>query len=330
MATINDVAKESGFSIATVSRVLNNDPNLSVTDETRSKIHDSALKLGYQKKTLQPIIKNVAFLYWITEKDELKDIYFRSMREELEQQAVDNNIELRMYTMEDGVESLPKSTKGFVAVGAFTQKEIAHLQSVTQNGVFLDSSPAASSFDSVRPDLDEMTQTAIQFFIEKGHERIGFVGGTFHDRNDDAEKMDFRERQFRYYMTEAGLLNEDYIFVQRGFSFQTGIELMERAIDQLADDLPTAFFVAADPIAIGCLQVLNERNIPIPNCVSLISVNNLNMTKYLSPPLTTFDIDMKEIVKNGLQMLKEQILEKRQVRKKLFIEAELIVRKTTE
>ena len=78
------------------------------------------------------------------------------------------------------------------------------------------------------------------------------------------------------------------------------------------------------------IPVFLQRNIPIPNRVSLISVNNLNMTKYLSPPLTTFDIDMKEIVKNGLQMLKEQILEKRQVRKKLFIEAELIVRKTTE
>src|SRR5699024_6266119 len=206
--------------------------------------------------------------------------------------------EMRMYTMEDGVESLPKSTKGFVAVGAFTQKEIAHLQSVTQNGVFLDSSPAASSFDSVRPDLDEMTQTAIQFFREKGHKNIGFIGGTFHDRNDDTEKMDFRERQFRFYMNEIGLLKEEYIFVQRGFSFNTGIELMEKAINTLGDQLPSAFFIAADPIAIGCLQVLNEKGILIPNQVSIISINNLNMTKYLSPPLTTFDIDMKEMVKN--------------------------------
>ncbi|HJB22826.1 MAG TPA: LacI family DNA-binding transcriptional regulator, partial [Candidatus Jeotgalibaca pullicola] len=330
MATIHDVAKDSGYSIATVSRVLNNDPSLSVTEETRSKIHDSALKVGYQKKVLKPLIKNVAFLYWITEKDELKDVYFRGMRLELEKQALENNIELKMYTMEEGIEKVPTTIRGFIAVGAFTKKELTHLHTITENGVFLDTSPDSIYYDSVRPDLDEMTETAINFFTSKGHKNIGFIGGTFHDRNDDTEKMDFRERQFRFYMNEIGLLKEEYIFVQRGFSFNTGIELMEKAINTLGDQLPSAFFIAADPIAIGCLQVLNEKGILIPNQVSIISINNLNMTKYLSPPLTTFDIDMKEMVKNGIQMLKEQILENRKVRKKLFIEAELIKRKTTE
>lgn len=329
MATIKKVADESGFSIATVSRVLNSDPNLSVTEETRTKIYEAALKVGYQKKVLKPLIKNVAFLYWMSEKEELEDVYFREMRLELANQAKEHNIEIKMYTIDEGIEKIPSSINGFIAVGAFTVEELAYLHRITENGVFLDSSPDTSHYDSVRPDLFEITEKAIDFFVSKGHHDIGFIGGTFHDRNNDTEKMDVREKQFRSYMMEKGLLNERFIFVKRGFTFNTGVELMDEAISTLGDQLPTAFLIAADPIAIGCLQVINEKEISIPNRVSIISINDLNMTKYLSPPLTTFHIDMKELVKNALQLLKEQILENRTVRKKLFIEAELVIRKST-
>lgn len=329
MATIQKVADDSGFSIATVSRVLNNDPSLSVTDETRTKVYESALKVGYQKKVLQPLIKDVAFLYWMSEREELEDVYFRGMRLELAKQAMENNIELKTYTIDEGIEKIPKSIRGFIAVGAFTEKELVYLRDITDNGVFLDTSPDMSHYDSVRPDLYEITEKAVDFFLSKGHQDIGFIGGTFHDRNNDTEKMDIREKKFRNYMLEKNLLKENFIFVKRGFSFNTGVELMEEAISSLGDQLPTAFLIAADPIAIGCLQVINEKEISIPNRVSIISINDLNMTKYLSPPLTTFHIDMKELVKNAIQMLKEQILDNRTVRKKLFIESELVVRKST-
>lgn len=329
MPTIHQVAKESGFSITTVSRVLNNDPTLSVTPETRESIYAAAVKLGYQKKSLNPLIKNVAFLYWLTEQEELEDIYFRNMRREIRKQAELHNIEIKTYKREEGIEKIPDNINGFIAVGNFTRNELEHLHQLTLNGVFLDSSPDSKFYDSVRPDLYESTEMAIDYFIEKGHTKIGFIGGTFHDRNTRTEKMDLREKQFRQYLLEKELLHEKYIFVKPGFSFQAGLDLMEKAIDTLGDDLPTAFYVAADPIAIGCLQVLNEKGIAVPSRVSIISINNINVTKYLSPPLTTFHIDMKEMVKNAVKMLVEQIVEKRKVRKKLFIEAELVLRKST-
>jgi LacI family transcriptional regulator len=93
--------------------------------------------------------------------------------------------------------------------------------------------------------------------------------------------------------------------------------------------LPTAFFVAADPIAVGCLQALNEHGIAIPNTVSIVSINNISVAKYVSPPLTTFHIDMREICKNGIQLLLEQVVEKRKLVKTLYIGSELVVRKST-
>ncbi|KYD15147.1 LacI family DNA-binding transcriptional regulator [Caldibacillus debilis] len=329
MATIKDVAAEAGYSIATVSRVLNNDPNLSVTEETRKKIFEAAEKLNYRKKTIRPLVKNIAFLYWITDKEELEDVYFKTMRVELEKLAKANNVELTTYKITDGIDQVPDDIQGFIAVGGFSEKELDRLRKITKCGVFLDTAPDPDHFDSVLPDLKRITTRAIDFFMEKKHTEIGFVGGTYYNPNTGEDEMDIRERTFRTYMQEAGLLKESYIFCNRGFSVENGYHLMKKAIQRLGEDLPTAFFVASDPIAVGCLQALNEHGIAIPGRVSIISVNNISITKYVSPPLTTFHIDVHEICKNAIQFLLEQVLEKRKTVKTLYIGAKLIVRKST-
>lgn len=124
------------------------------------------------------------------------------------------------------------------------------------------------------------------------------------------------------------MLDERYIFCHRGFSVENGYRLMAAAIDTLGDQLPTAFLIAADPIAVGCLQALNEKGIPIPNRVSVVSINNISFSKYVSPPLTTFHIDIHELCKNAVEMLLEQVQDKRRTVKTLYVGAELIVRKS--
>ena len=329
MATIKDIAEKAGCSTSTVSRVLNNDQSLSVSDETRERIYEVAEELNYRKKTLRLLVKNIAFLYWLTDIEELEDVYFKTMRIELEKMARLFNVELITYKINDGIHQIPDSIEGFIAVGTFSDKELAYLRSITSNGVFLDTSPDPNHFDSVRPDLPQITRKTVDFLMEKGHTEIGFIGGTYHNPNNDEDEMDLRERVFRRYMESKGLLKDRYVFHGRGFSVDTGYSLMKRAIQQLGDQLPTAFFVAADPIAVGCLQALNEHGIAIPNTVSIVSINNISVAKYVSPPLTTFHIDMREICKNGIQLLLEQVVEKRKLVKTLYIGSELVVRKST-
>jgi LacI family transcriptional regulator len=329
MATIKDIAEKAGYSASTVSRVLNNDQSLSVSDETREKIYEVAEELNYRKKTVRLLVKNIAFLYWLTDIEELEDVYFKTLRIELEKMARLYNVELITYKINDGIHQIPDSIEGFIAVGTFSDKELSYLRSITKNGVFLDTSPDPNHFDSVRPDLPQITRKTVDFLMEKGHSEIGFIGGTYHNPNNDEDEMDLRERVFRRYMEKQGLLKDQYVFHGRGFSVDTGYSLMKKAIGQLGDQLPTAFFVAADPIAVGCLQALNEHGIVIPNRVSIVSINNISVAKYVSPPLTTFHIDMREICKNGIQLLLEQVVEKRNLVKTLYIGSELVVRKST-
>lgn len=328
MTTLKDIAIETGFSMSTVSRVLSNDSNLSVSDETREKIYKKAEQLNYRKKTVRPLVKNVAFLYWLTDNEELEGIYFKTMRMELEKLVELFNVEMKTYKISGGIQQIPEDIEGFIAVGAFTDKELSYLYRVTSNGVFIDSSPVPGWYDSVRPDLEQITRSAIDLLVERGHKNIGFIGGTYHNPNMDLEEMDLREQVFRSYMNEKGLLKEQYIFCRRGFSLQNGYNLMNGAIKKLDKQMPTAFFVAADPIAVGCLQALNEHGIAIPKQVSVISVNNSSVAKYVSPPLTTFHIDMKEICKDAIELLLEQIVGKRKLVKTLFIGAEIVMRRS--
>lgn len=329
MATIKDIGEKSGFSISTVSRVLSNDQSLSVPEETREKIFDAAEQLNYRKKTVKSLVKNIAFLYWLTEREELEDVYFKTMRIEIENMAKLSNVELTTYKIEGGIRQIPDNIEGFIAVGTFSDKEIAHLRKLTPHGVFIDSTPDPEHFDSVKPDLAQITRKTIDFLIQKGHHDIGFIGGTYHNPNTDGDEMDIREQTFRDYMEKKGLLQDRYVYCHRGFSVDNGYQLMTNAIEELGDKLPTAFFIAADPIAVGCLQALNEHGIQIPKRVSVVSINNISIAKYISPPLTTFHIDMAEICKNAIALLLEQLLEKRKCTKTLYLGAQLIVRKST-
>ncbi|GAF64484.1 putative transcriptional regulator [Bacillus sp. TS-2] len=328
MTTIKKVAEEAGFSITTVSRVLNNDEKLSVSDETREKIYEVAEKLSYRKKTVRVLVKNIAFLYWLTDKEELEDVYFKAMRLEIEKLAKLYNIEIKTYKIADGIEAIPDEIEGFIAVGIFSVKELNTLRKKTNKGVFIDSTPDPKTFDSVRPDLAQITKETVDYLVETGHSKIGLIGGTYHNPNTDLDEMDIREETFRTYMKEKELLNENYIFCHRGFSVENGYQQTMKAIQNLGEQLPTAFFVSGDPIAVGCLQALNESGLAIPGRVSVISINNISVAKYVSPPLTTFHIDTKELCKVAIQLLLERVVEKRKIVKTIYIGAELVKRKS--
>ena len=328
MITIKEIAQQAGFSPSTVSRLLSNDPSLSVSPETKQKILNTALSLGYERKYIKTIIEKIALLFWITEIEELEDIYFKDMRLKIEKYANENNMELVTIKKESGISKIPKDINGFIAIGSFSEKEISKLLKITKNGVFIDSNPAPDYYDSVQPNTPLITKKAIDYFIKNGHSNIGFIGGTFHNPNTDLEEKDIREISFRYYMQKLGYLNEDNIFIEPNFSVDSGYKSAKKAIENLKDKLPTAFFVASDPIAIGVLQALNEYNIPVPSRVSIISINNIDVSKYVSPPLSTFNIDINELCKTAINLLSERIIEDRKLQKTIYLNCELIIRKS--
>lgn len=328
MATLKEIADKVGVSIATVSRVLNHDPQISVNEETRRAIIDTAEKVHYKKKAVYPIIENVAFLYWITDEEELANIYFRSIRLELEKQAKRYNVNIVRYKKSDGVESISPKTTAFIAVGRFSKAELETLERLTPYGIFIDTSPDESKFDCVRPNLRSMVYQIVDFFVMKGHKRIGFIGGCDFDIENNNRIMDIREEAFRNRMQSYGLLQEDSIFIADSFTVNEGYRMAMKIMDSLGDNVPSAFCVGSDPFAIGALQAFNERNWSIPQRVSFFSINDIGIAQYVSPPLTTFHIDVSLLCKSALELLQERVLQNRQVTKCIYINGQVVFRKS--
>ena len=141
MATIKQIAQILGLSNATVSRVLNHDPNISVSEETRKAIFKTAEEIGYRKKKINPKIENVAFLYWADDGEELDNIFYKSILDELKKQAKSMNVHFTTYNKRDGVYAVKKGTQAFIVIGWFDMKEIDYLKQITTKGVFITTSP---------------------------------------------------------------------------------------------------------------------------------------------------------------------------------------------
>lgn len=327
MATIKEIAEIVGVSSAAVSRVLNYDEGISVSDETREAIFSTAEKIGYKKRVIYPKIENVALLYFTDNEDELEDVFYCGVKDELLKQAKKMNIQLRVFERNDGMEQIPKDLSAFIAVGWLNRKEINRLYKICKKGVFIGTSPDEKLFDAVRPNMDSFVTQIVDYFIDKGHKEIGFIGGT--DRNIDTEQssMDIREWSFRQSASYYHCLEEDFILISDKFTVADGYRMGKKLLQK--KKLPTALCVASDTLAVGVLQALNEQRIQIPEQIAVFSINDVAIARYLSPPLTTMHIDIPTICETALDLLRNRVLSGCRVTRSVFVNGIPKIRKST-
>ena len=326
MATIKEIAEIVGVSSAAVSRVLNYDEGISVSEETREAIFATAEKIGYKKKVIYPKIENVALLYFTDNEDELEDVFYRGVREEVIKQAKKMNIRLQIYDRRDGMSVIPRDLNAFIAVGWLTRKEINQLYKICPRGVFIGTSPDEKLFDAVRPNMDSFVTQMVDYFVEKGHKKIGFIGGS--DRNIDTGKpsMDIREWSFRQSVAYYHCLEEEYILISEKFTVDEGYRMGKELLKK--SSLPTALCIASDTLAVGVLKKKKKKGIQVPEQMALFSINDVNIAKYLSPPLTTIHIDIPCICETALDLLRNRVLYGGKVTKLIFVNGIPIFRKS--
>jgi LacI family transcriptional regulator len=328
VATIKEIASQTGLSPATVSRVLNYDDTISVSDSARVLIFDTAEKLGYQKKRVHPPIGNIALLYWNDGTEELEYAYYKSLRAELERQARERKISLTRIDKSQGVSAMPEPCNGFIAIGWFSKSELDVLKGRTKNGVFVDYSPDESAYDSVKPNLDSIVKQMVDFFYQKGHKNIGYIGQCDFDMATGKPSLDVREWSFRNTAAYYGILREENILIAEALTVERGYRIGLEAIERFGENLPSAFCVGSDTLAVGVIQALHEKKLEIPERVALLSINNSSVAGYLSPPLSTFHIDVPEMCRTAIQLLTERVFENREITKTVYINGRLIERKS--
>ncbi|MBT2215985.1 LacI family DNA-binding transcriptional regulator [Virgibacillus dakarensis] len=327
MATIKDIAQKAGVSPATVSRVLNYDASLSVADDTKKKIFEAAEELSYRKRpTKRYSNKKIAVVHWYTEKEELNDLYYLSIRLGIEKRCKELDMNANIYFF-DNIHEIPADDiEGIIAVGKFSDKQVKELTKINPAVVFVDYSPDEDKYDAVVIDFTKATQKIVDYFMATGHQQIGFIGGREFLKGQTVPLEDLREKAFQSYMKEKGLYDERFVYIG-SFSVEDGYHLMKQAIADLGDQLPTAFFTSSDVVAIGSLRALHEAKIAIPDRVSIIGLNDMSVSKYVYPSLSTIKVYTEIMGETAVDTLLER-LEGRSIAKKVFISTKLVIRKS--
>ena len=327
MTTIKDIASKAGVSIATVSRVLNFDESLNVTDVTKQRIFEAAEELNYVKKKEKNIKKStykVAIANWYTEKEEVLDPYYLSIRMSIEQRCVSENIEV--VKLSPLFTTYIKEVDGIIAIGKFGHMEVEKLKTVSSNIVFVDCSPESEVYDSVVSDFKYATINLLNYLEGLGHKNIGYISGVEYVNGGTEIFVDRRVRTYKEEMSARGIDYKENLYIGK-FTPQSGYELMKMALGDKNNI--TAYIIANDSMAIGAYKAINEASLKIPEDISIVSYNDNITSQFIVPALTTVKIHMEFMGETAVELLIERLKNGREIAKKIVIPTQLIKRNSS-
>lgn len=302
MVTIRDVAKECGLSPASVSRILNNDKTLQVTDETRKKVKAAATKLGYVKKkgAKDKAEFTLGILQWFSAEQELDDEYYLRIRRGVEDFCVRNSIRIiRAYRTDKDFKDTLKDCDGLVCVGKFGRKDAQDLIKFKSNIVFLDMLTEHPLVTTLTMDLYTAAKDALEYLKSLGHEHICYLGGVEYASGKE-EILDERKKAYLKFMKRNRFAYSDYLF-EKEFNAESGYIMMKDVLK--LKDRPTAVFAASDAIAIGAMKAIKEEGLSIPDDISIISINDNEMSRFTEPPLTTMRAPSYDMGEHGANIV---------------------------
>ena len=329
MATIKDIASIAGVSISTVSRVLNFDESLNVSDSTRQKKLKIADELEYtsssKKKKSKKNNKNIGILCWCNYEEELADPYYLSIRLVVERICSERCINL--VKLDENIDlKLVKELSGILVIGNYYTDMVEKMSNDNDNIVYVDYSPDESKYDSVVIDKKKATFDLLNYIYEIGHRRIGLIGGK--DLNENYENMmiDERDIEYQYFMKCKGIYNPKYIYTASRFNFKSGYELTKEMLKE--KERPTAVFVENDTMAIGAYKAIAEEGLTIPDDISIVGFNDQPSAKYMVPSLTTVKLSTEYLASAAIDLVLENIDGSRPYKKKVIIPTKLKIRKS--
>ncbi|KHS70275.1 LacI family DNA-binding transcriptional regulator [Pectobacterium brasiliense] len=317
MATITDIAQKAGVAASTVSRVLNNDPSLSITKEKRQLIKKIAHELAYlsptqrkqQKKRLENSLVvrshfkmdndnllNLAVVHFLTPSEELNDPYFTAMRIGIENRCHHFNISLRnLFTtnLSSNSQTLAQA-QAIICVGHFSDSDIALISSLNKNLIFIDSAPLDKQCDAVLFDREAAAREVLHYIVNSGAQRPAFIG------NNESRLHVFQEVTQKH-----GIYDESRCKVSQLFCIESGYQAMNELLQQ--KEWPDVVFAATDIIAIGVYRAIQEKGIAIPKQIKVIGMNDIPTAQHLNPSLTTMRLYPTEMGEAAVDLFLELV-----------------------
>ncbi|RAS87786.1 LacI family DNA-binding transcriptional regulator [Priestia endophytica] len=337
MVTIKDIARKAKVSTATVSRVLNSDQTLSVSEETRKRVLEVAGQLSYKPSRRKSIQKNkfeqselykIGLVLTSSQEEELNDPYFLSIRLGVEMACEELPLKISTVIRIGNNNSITglNGLDGIIVIGAVEVEDVKAFYYENNNIVFVNYLPNENNYDVVISDLEKSTYDVMDYLFSLKHDDIGYMGGReiIKSLGEKVEREvdDIRRLTFQKIMEEKGLYKPENILLG-DWGVSSGYKLMKKVVEE--GKLPSAMVIASDPMAIGALRVLHEYGIKVPEELSLVSFDDIEAASFLNPPLSTVKVHTCEMGKTAAKLLYDRLTGRR-LPIKAVLPTELIIR----
>lgn len=298
MVTIKDVSKRSGFSVTTVSKALNNYPDISA--HTRKTILNLCNEMGYipnssarSLKTHKSYTIGVVFEE-VTNQGLQHPVFSRileSFKKEVENKGYDIMLLAKRMANQNGSylqHSKRKQVEAILVLCAdFNSEELIELYQSDIPVVMIDF--AAEKAINITSDNASGVKMAVDYLVDLGHKKIAHIYG---DQNSFIGGQ--RKEFFEINMAKHGLkIPDDYLHSGEFFSKEEGYQAMS-AILKLKDQ-PTAVFCASDLLAIGAIEAVQDHGLKVPEDFSIVGFDGIDLAELITPKLTTIKQDTKRM-----------------------------------
>ena len=328
--TIRDIARESGVSISTVSRVINNKSR--VNEKTRKRVLEVVKEFRYEPNNIaRSLVKNKTNTIGVI-LEEILNPFFSEIAK-----GIAETLKKRNYTMlltdsnfEEEVEleltrTLLRNKVDGIIIALMNDKSKALDLIKRRNIPFFSINCRAvkEKFDWVATDNFKGGYIATKYLIDLGHTKIMHIKGT-----NDQPSLD-KYRGFRRAILDSNLnLSNQIIVSGKVKTSKDGKELIKKYIDKKGiSSLPTAIFAVNDDTALGVLEILSKEGLKIPEDLSIIGYDDIYTAEYIG--LTTVRQEkykMGEIA--AIELLKKLEGDEKDIIKEVSIEPKLIIRRS--
>lgn len=345
MPTLKEIAQHAGFSISTVSRVLNQDLSRRFSEETKSKIRSAARELGYEpsdtpksaegKNNPSPIAVNHRKIGCIVAvpQNKYNHPYFSPILEGIEQKLDELGHRLTfvstMKELQDEKEMRRRIQEseldGFIIVEGIQPEMYEIVKQMVPAVVGIDI--ADLTVPVVTYDRVQAAKSAVRHLIAQGHTRIAFIGGAGLTGDMEREK---RYRGYLYAMQEAQLEVDPHLVVNAGWDVDVSYARMTDMLNKQQGKRPTAVFAASDMLAISAMRAAAEQGLDVPQDIAFVGLDNIELSQYTFPPLTTIHIPKSEIGQLAAKTLIDELEGKNPLPYRMSVPFQLIVRQSSE
>ncbi|WP_163971675.1 catabolite control protein A [Oceanobacillus halotolerans] len=327
--TIYDVAREANVSMATVSRVVNGNPN--VKPATRKKVLATIERLGYRpnavarglasKKTttvgaIIPDISSIFFAELARGIEDIATMYKYNIILSNSDQNKDKELQLINSMLE-------KQVDGILFMGGnITQEHVQQFTSASVPVVLAATYDGTGTIPSVNIDYEAAAYEATMFFIEKGNKHPAFVKGV-----DDTFINHLKYEGYLRALRESNIeVNESYI-INGDYSYYSGIEAAEELM--ALENKPTAVFVASDEMALGVIHGAQDMDYHVPDDVEVFGFDNTRLATMVRPTLSTIIQPMYDIGAVAMRLLTKYMNKEEVTEKKVVLPHRILERNST-